>query len=120
MKKMMLITVLAGQLLAASSAFASGVGVIIDRGGVSIGIGIGRGPGHGPGYGPGWGPGHGGHHRPRGWVCTAENLRGMTFNGRGFSRYEAESRALDNCYRFGSRKCFVRQYSCEPIFGRGF
>lgn len=40
----------------------------------------------------------------------------MTFEARGETRSMAQQKALNKCYRLGSRRCEIR--SCRPI--RGF
>jgi len=62
----------------------------------------------GPHHGGGFGGGHGGHGN-RQIVCRVKNLRGMNFQARGnaFNRFMVERRAMDKCYRAGSRVCIA-------------
>lgn len=48
--------------------------------------------------------------RPPVVVCVAENRRGMQFRGRGYSVWQAERRAIDDCryYSRRGRSCYIR------------
>ena len=52
----------------------------------------------------------------RGFLCTASNIRGYQFEGKGFTREDASNAAWRACKEAGSRRCYRDPIeTCERI-----
>ncbi len=58
------------------------------------------------------------HHHPyphyNRLACSAKNLRGQVFTAVGFDRGNVQRRAVEECYRAGSRQCHAA--GCNVIY----